>query len=74
MMKKNVYAGKSALVTGGSSGIGFAIAKQLVEAGANVTILARRLNLLTESAQILESSRVSPEQSILTLQADIHPF
>lgn len=74
MMKKNAYAGKSALVTGGSSGIGFAIAKQLVEAGANVTILARRLNLLTESAQILETSRISPDQQILTLQADITHF
>ena len=31
-------AGKNAVVTGGAMGIGFGIAKRLVEAGANVLI------------------------------------
>ena len=34
-------AGKSALVTGGSRGIGLAVATALHEAGANVMICAR---------------------------------
>jgi len=36
------FKGKSALVTGGSEGIGFAIAKGLVDEGARVVISARR--------------------------------
>jgi 3-dehydrosphinganine reductase len=36
------YQGRLALITGGSSGIGFALAKQLSEAGARVWLLARR--------------------------------
>lgn len=35
------YKGRLALITGGSSGIGFALAKQLAEAGARVWLLAR---------------------------------
>ncbi len=35
------FAGRSAIVTGGSSGIGFAIAKMLVERGASVVLVAR---------------------------------
>src|SRR5512135_3293383 len=39
---KDFYQGRLALVTGGSSGIGFALARQLSDAGARVWLLARR--------------------------------
>lgn len=42
--------GKHALVTGGGTGIGLAIARALAEAGAKVTITGRRLNVLEEVA------------------------
>nr|WP_319948346.1 SDR family oxidoreductase [uncultured Shimia sp.] len=43
-------AGKHALVTGGGTGIGLAIARALADQGAQVTITGRRLNVLEEHA------------------------
>ena len=40
-VENNLLSGKTALVTGGNSGIGYAIAKKFVASGANVVILAR---------------------------------
>jgi NAD(P)-dependent dehydrogenase (short-subunit alcohol dehydrogenase family) len=45
------FAGRSAIVTGGSSGIGFAIAKMLVERGASVVLVARDAPRLEAAAR-----------------------
>ena len=47
--------GKTALVTGGSSGIGLAIARRLVQEGAHVFITGRREAQLAEAV-----ARISP--------------
>ncbi len=50
------YAGKHALVTGGGSGIGAAIAKVLKDKGSIVTILGRNAEKLAEKASELDVS------------------
>ena len=49
-MEKHVLEGKTAIVTGGSRGIGYSIAKIYAENGANVVISARNENQLAEAA------------------------
>ena len=48
--------GKKALVGGASSGIGWAVAKQLAESGAEVTLMARNTEKLQKLAGELESN------------------
>lgn len=52
----------TALVTGGSSGIGLAVAKQLAQKGCQVWLAARREELLQSALNELEAVRVSPAQ------------
>jgi NAD(P)-dependent dehydrogenase (short-subunit alcohol dehydrogenase family) len=52
-MSNDKLAGKIAVVTGGSSGIGLATAKRFVEEGAQVVITGRRENELNEAAAFI---------------------
>lgn len=55
MMKEISLQGKTALITGGATGIGFAIAEEMYDAGANVIIVGRRAEKLKEAAEKLGS-------------------
>jgi NAD(P)-dependent dehydrogenase (short-subunit alcohol dehydrogenase family) len=54
--REQKLAGKIAVVTGGSSGIGLAAAKRLVEEGAQVVITGRREKELKEAAAFIKSN------------------
>lgn len=53
MMKEISLEGKTALITGGATGIGFAIASEMCDAGAHVVIVGRREEKLREAAEKL---------------------
>lgn len=50
--------GRTALVTGGGTGIGLAMAQALGQAGARVILSARRLDVLQQSAQDLQAQGI----------------
>lgn len=52
------FKGKSVLITGGSSGIGYASAARMLKAGATVTLVARRAAALEEAKARLGGTRV----------------
>ena len=71
MMMANLdvhFRDKVVLITGGSSGIGLALAQLLAEAGAHIWLLARRQNLLEEALDSLP--RMSGQRCGI-LQADV---
>lgn len=55
-MRKTELSGKCAIVTGGGSGIGRAIAAELGEQGARVVLTGRRSEPLQESANTIEEA------------------
>jgi 3-oxoacyl-[acyl-carrier protein] reductase len=60
--------GRNALITGGSLGIGRAIASRFVESGANVAIVARRQEVLDEAKAAIQ--KVS-NGKVVTISADV---
>jgi NAD(P)-dependent dehydrogenase (short-subunit alcohol dehydrogenase family) len=64
MMKK--LAGKTAVITGGSSGIGFATAQELIAQGAKVLITGRNHKQVQEAAKMLNAVGVVSDQSSLS--------
>ena len=67
----NTYNNKNILITGGSSGIGLALARQVAAQGASVHILARSAERLQSSLEEITATRISSEQKITAIQADV---
>ncbi len=56
--KKGELAGRTAFITGGSRGIGFAIAEAMAEAGANIAICGRDKKNLDKAVSLLKKKKV----------------
>ncbi|KAK9472029.1 NAD P-binding protein [Dipodascopsis tothii] len=63
--------GQIAVVTGGGSGLGLAMAQGLEQNGATVYILGRRLELLEKAAAGASSGRIIPIQADVTVRGDL---
>lgn len=65
------YRHKTALITGGSSGIGLALAKSLSAMGANVWILARHQETLESALKGIQEAKQSPDQNCGCVVCDV---
>jgi 3-dehydrosphinganine reductase len=71
IMKITDFTGKTAYITGGSSGIGLACAEMLAAGGASVLIMARRPEQLEIAIKQITAKRVSEKQRFSTVQLDV---
>ncbi|PKQ70878.1 SDR family oxidoreductase [Raineya orbicola] len=55
MLRENALSGKTIVVTGGGTGLGYSMSKYFLELGANVVITSRKVEVLQEAAQKLYS-------------------
>lgn len=62
--------GRSAIITGANQGLGFAIARRFIEAGANVLLAARNSERLHQAEAELKS-HVRPGQILVSQAADV---
>jgi 3-dehydrosphinganine reductase len=71
MKRENTFDGKVVYITGGSSGIGLAIAGLLAPKGARLVLLARDDEKLENARQEIEKLRPCPCHNIITLSVDV---
>lgn len=65
---------KQALITGGSSGIGLAVARALAKEGTDICLLARDEEKLTIAKEELSKITLRDDQQIETLSCDIRDY
>src|SRR3989338_1019580 len=63
-------AGKVAIVTGASQGLGLEISRKYIAAGASLMICARDKSMVEEARRELEAA-IGPDQRVLALAADV---
>lgn len=76
MIETNL-SNKVAVITGGSEGIGKAIAKKLAEEGCSIAICARRVNVLNDAAEEIRKhtgAHILAIPADVTVERDIHQF
>lgn len=71
MARRRTPDGTTAIITGGSSGIGLATARLLASRGANVAIVARRTRVLQEAAALIGAAQTNPERFVEATSLDV---
>ena len=70
LIKKQPFKDKSAIICGGSKGIGKATAKLFTQLGGNVCIVARTLDTLTDTAEEIKNLKLSENQLVEVISCD----
>jgi len=70
LIKKQPFKDKSAIICGGSKGIGKATAKLFVQLGGNVCIVARTLDTLNAVAEEIKNLKVNENQLVEVISCD----
>lgn len=65
------YDQKVVFITGGSTGIGLALANEFAKRGANLLLMARREKVLREAQESVKRVAKSPGQKVETLAIDV---
>jgi 3-dehydrosphinganine reductase len=65
------FKDKWVLITGGSSGIGLAVAKLFAKEGANLLLLARDVGHLKNAEENVAANKIDPDQKVLTYSVDV---
>ncbi|KPL73100.1 hypothetical protein ADN00_15035 [Ornatilinea apprima] len=65
------FAHQFVMISGGSSGIGLALAEEFARLGANLCILARREEMLAQAATRIQQQFASEQQWVRTISVDI---
>lgn len=65
------FDGSTALITGGSSGIGLAMARRLAAQGADVWLLGRDPQRLETACEVVTTARLRQDQQVRMIAADV---
>jgi len=72
MLKENALTGRTIVVTGGGTGLGYSMSKYFLELGANVIITSRKIEVLTESAEKLKQE--TKNENVLPVACDVRKY
>lgn len=73
-MSSHPFANKTAVITGGASGVGLALAHQLLGVGANVVIVDRDATALAQALQGMDGARALGVQADVARAADVQRY
>jgi 3-dehydrosphinganine reductase len=71
MPRRRRLDGTTAVITGGSSGIGLATARLLASSGANIAVAARRTEVLEEAVEVIRAAQPNPERFVEAHSLDV---
>ncbi|TFF90403.1 MAG: SDR family NAD(P)-dependent oxidoreductase [Promethearchaeota archaeon] len=70
LIEKQPFEGKNAILCGASTGIGKACAKEFVQLGGNVVIIARRIEVLKQAIEEIQKLKSNSDQTVEYISCD----